>query len=246
MGPDAERVFARGEAGEDGALFRRAHGARELGDADAKGLQEARERGVVLLGQDLRRRHEGRLRARLRRVPDAGRSHERLAAADVALYQAVHELAGAHVADRLAHGPQLRARGRDGQGAGEGPESGAAQDPALRALASAAQEPQRAGQHEELLEHQPPPRQAQRLHVRGEVDVLIGIARRAELVFVRDAVRQPVRQPALGQVQRLAHGGAHRVLRKPGGEAVDRNYPPSLSNTGFVIETKRPFTCARP
>ena len=59
------------------------------------------------------------------------------------------------------------------------------------------------------------------------MDVLIGIARRAELVFVRDAVRQPVRQPALGQVQRLAHGGAHRVLRKSGGEAVDRNYPPS-------------------
>src|SRR5215813_8728360 len=62
----------------------------------------------VLLGQNLRRRHQGRLVAVLDRDDHRLNRDDRLAAAHVALQQAVHRLVAGHIIDNLFQRPLLR------------------------------------------------------------------------------------------------------------------------------------------
>ena len=69
----------------------------------------------MLLGEQLRRRHDRRLEAVLHREQRAEQRHDRLAAADVALQQALHAAVAAHVGEDLAQHARLRAGERERQ-----------------------------------------------------------------------------------------------------------------------------------
>ena len=61
------------------ALLPGGHRARQPSDTDAKRLKQRAQRVLVLLGEDLCRRHEGALAVVFVRKPDARRGDERLA-----------------------------------------------------------------------------------------------------------------------------------------------------------------------
>jgi hypothetical protein len=73
----------------------------------------------VLLGQQLRGRHDRRLISVLEREHRREERDDGLAAADVALQQAVHSAVAAHVGDDLTHRRRLRAGERERQSAFE-------------------------------------------------------------------------------------------------------------------------------
>ena len=70
----------------------------------------------MLLCQNFRRSHERTHVPVFRSVPDKRRSHQRFAAADIALDKPVHRLARLHIAHRITYRPPLRIRRREGQG----------------------------------------------------------------------------------------------------------------------------------
>jgi hypothetical protein len=80
--------------------------AAEPADAQAEGLQPAREIQIMLLGQQLGRRHHGGLKAALHSLQRSQGSDQRLARAHVALQQAQHRTAAAQVGQNLpCHAP---------------------------------------------------------------------------------------------------------------------------------------------
>ena len=83
--------------------------ADEQADLHAQRLQVVLQVGVVLLGQDLRRRHEGALAAVVECVHHGGHGHDGLAAAHVALHQAVHLVAALGVGQDVFERALLRA-----------------------------------------------------------------------------------------------------------------------------------------
>ena len=93
------------------ALLPGGHRTRQASDADAKRLEQRAQRVLVLLGEDLGRRHEGALAVVFVRKPDARRGDERLAGADVALHKAAHRHAGDHVLHGGGDGAPLRPGG---------------------------------------------------------------------------------------------------------------------------------------
>ena len=93
------------------ALLPDGHRARQPSDTDAKRLKQRAQRVLVLLGEDLGRRHEGTLAVVFVRKPDARRGDERLAGADVALHKAAHRHAGDHVLHGGGDGAPLRPGG---------------------------------------------------------------------------------------------------------------------------------------
>ena len=221
VGADGERGLAGGEGGAGLALGLRAHGAGELDYLYPEGREKAAERGVMLLRQQLGRGHEGALEGVFRREPYQGRGDERLARADVALHKAVHEPARAHILRAVGDCAQLRARRREGQGGGEGGEIAPLEGDAGLRLALAADKREGADQREELLEHQPLPREGQGVRAAREVDVLVGIARRAQPVPPRRLRGQGLRHVQADAVEHLAHGPAYVALVYPAREPVD-------------------------
>ena len=71
------------------------------------GASSARERARVLLGEQLGGRHDRRLIAVLDREQRGEQRDDRLAAADVALQQAVHAAVARHVGDDLARSTRI-------------------------------------------------------------------------------------------------------------------------------------------
>ena len=97
------------------ALLPRGHCARQASDADPERLKQRAQRVLVLLGEDLGRRHEGALAVVFVRKPDARRGDERFAGADIALYKAAHRHAGDHVLHGGGDGAPLRPGWREGE-----------------------------------------------------------------------------------------------------------------------------------
>ena len=93
------------------AFLPRGHCARQASNADAERLEQCAQRVLVLLGEDLSRRHEGALAVVFVRKPDARRGNERLAGADIALHKAAHRHAGDHVLHGGGDGAPLRPGG---------------------------------------------------------------------------------------------------------------------------------------
>ena len=101
--------------------------ARQQADLHARGGQKGGQRFEMLLGQDFRGRHDRRLSAGVVCACCGQCGHDRLAAADIALEQAHHALAGGKVAADLRQRPALRARQREGQMRFYSPECGSAE-----------------------------------------------------------------------------------------------------------------------
>jgi hypothetical protein len=91
--------------------------AGEPGHFDAQRFQPGGELAVMLLGEDFGRRHQRRLVAGLDRVQHGQRGDHGLAAADVALQQALHRMRLAEVGGDLAPGALLRAGQANGSDA---------------------------------------------------------------------------------------------------------------------------------
>ena len=120
--PDGDLDLAVGDRGDRRAPLPRRQCAGEPRHLEAERPQPLRELAVVLLGEDLGRRHHRRLPAALDGAHRRGRGNDRLAAADVALKETVHRMGGGEVALDLAPRAGLRTRQLERQRArGAGP-----------------------------------------------------------------------------------------------------------------------------
>ena len=102
-----EAGAAPGEPLAHRRLFRGRHPAEQQLRPDVEGLEQARERGLVLLGEQLGRRHDRRLVAVLRGEQHREERHDRLAGPHVAHQQTVHPQGRRHVFGDLADGVPL-------------------------------------------------------------------------------------------------------------------------------------------
>ena len=101
--------FAGGDCLEAQFALLCGHPPGEQGDIDAEGREPGREALVVLLGEDLRRRHDGGLPTVLR-CSDGGEGGDNgLAGSDIALQQAHHRLFAFEVLQDFRHHATLRA-----------------------------------------------------------------------------------------------------------------------------------------
>ena len=140
VGADDQPGAAVGNGAEGDALFAGFHAADKQRDVDAERFQPVGQRGRMLAGQDLGGGQHRALPAVLRGKPDGGGRHQRFAAADIALQQAVHRRGGAQVTGDLLGGAALRPGGRVGQAAPERPQVQRAHRRAGGAAAVAAQQ----------------------------------------------------------------------------------------------------------
>ncbi len=91
--------------------------ARQPGDFQPERRQPLAQLAVMLLGEDLGRRHQRGLMAGLDRLQHRQRRHHRLAAADIALQQALHRMRLGQVVRHLLPDALLRRRELEGQAA---------------------------------------------------------------------------------------------------------------------------------
>ena len=117
VGPDHDPAAACGQIGEQPDALGTPLTAGEQGRLQPGRRQQARERRLVLARQDLGRRHDRRLAARLDRAQHGEQCHQRLAAADVALEQPQHADRLRHVGADLRQHPLLPRGQAEGQGA---------------------------------------------------------------------------------------------------------------------------------
>jgi hypothetical protein len=92
------------------------HAAAQVAQANPEGREPLVELAPVLLGQDLGGRHDRGLRPRIHRGEAGDGRHHGLAAADIALQQALHRMALAEVAQHFLQGARLRPRELERQG----------------------------------------------------------------------------------------------------------------------------------
>ena len=156
------------------AALARALRAEHRFDGDAERQQQRCELGRVLRGEDLGRRHQRGLHAALVREHDRRGGDERLAAADVALQQAVHRRGAPHVAPDAVDHAALRGGRRERQLGDERVPRAVRDGQRVRAAGRfAARAFHRGGERdrEELVEDDPLARPRDRLGVVRRVDV---------------------------------------------------------------------------
>ena len=132
-------------------------GAGQQGAPDTQIFQQRGQALVVLLGQDLRRGHQGRLAAILHHEVHAGGGHHGLSGTHVSLTEPVHGRAGAHVRQCFLHTAALSVRQGEGQGTVEKLHVHAAARGHVDHLPAGAEPLQPDGEEEQLLKGQPPP-----------------------------------------------------------------------------------------
>ena len=162
-----ERVGANGQlrhAGFDGfqrgLLFFLLQAARQPRNGDPLRFEQRRELAVMLLGENLRRRHEGALITRLDGLQGGQRGHHGLAAAHIALQQALRGMGLRQIGDDLRGAALLGA----GQGKGQRPGEGGAQPAGgfqrrcFALLPVAVMQPHGNLLRQQFVELEPPPR----------------------------------------------------------------------------------------
>jgi hypothetical protein len=107
MGADRDRRLASADFCDRRILVLLFQAARQPGHFDAQRRQPGGELAVMLLGEDFGRRHQRRLVAGLDRVQHGQRRDDGLAAADIALQQALHRVRLREVGGNLAPGALL-------------------------------------------------------------------------------------------------------------------------------------------
>ena len=90
MRPDEDGELARGQGSVQTGALAAACAADEEAHLEAEGLEQLRQRGVVLTREDLGRRHQAGLVAIVHRQQHGEEGHQRLAATHIALHEAVH------------------------------------------------------------------------------------------------------------------------------------------------------------
>ena len=163
----------RRQGGQQRLFLPPLHRAGEQGHPHPGGGQQGFHGPGVLLRQQLGGRHKGALRPVFHRRPGPEGGHRRLSRAHVPLHQPVHGPARAQVGGDVLHGPALRPGGREGEQRRELLHV-PLHHPARPRRAPVLELGQAAGEDEQLLEHQPPPGDGQRLIIVGVVDVFPG------------------------------------------------------------------------
>ncbi len=226
---DRELRLALRDRLQGGLLRARLEAAREPAHLHAQRLQPVRELQVVLLGQDLRGRHERHLPAVLDRLQGREGGDERLAAAHVALQQPAHGMRLREVVGDGGPGLLLRPREGEGQRLHQRVGERVPVRHARRRLAAALAVGDAHGEllREELVELQAPPGrvralgEARRVHVRRR-------AVQEQHAFAEGAERQALEERGLQRVveqervERVLDEPPQVRLRHPGGRGVDR------------------------
>ena len=115
MGADQNLDIAGGEVGKNLFSFLSFHDARQQFYPDVHALQERVDGLEMLLGKDFCRCHHACLITVVQGDEHGHECHERLARAYIALQEAVHLSAAAHVGPDFVHHPFLRSRQFEGQ-----------------------------------------------------------------------------------------------------------------------------------
>ena len=167
--------------------------ADEEADLDAERLEVLLEIRVVLLGEDLGRRHERALEAGVERLHHRRDGDDGLAAADVALDEPVHLPPGHRVVRDVLDGAELRAGEREREHVVDEPPgvvAGRAERRAGHVLPLLVREREQELEEEQLLELQPPLRPAEFARVFREVDRAEGDVAGDEVVALAHPLRQ--------------------------------------------------------
>ncbi len=211
--------------------------ARQPRDFHRQPVEPCRELAIVLLGEDLGRRHECDRAPALDRLQRGERRHHRLAGADVALQQPLHRLPALEVVRDLApylflcagqlerHARQQRLRQR----------AGAGED---RRTALGARPPVHLHRHllrQELVELEALPRRVRarveralcqrRQPGRRRVQELHRIAELPQLAAAHEVLGQHLAEPRRIGGERARDDLAQRFLAEAGGGRVDRRQP---------------------
>ena len=186
---------------------------------DAKRPQQRRQRLFVLLGQKFRRRHERSLFP-VFDCTEAGccRNH-RLAAANVALHEPIHHMAGGQIMQDLFDHAVLRARQPEGKRAEKRVHAAGFIRCGVQFRSRRAQDGQACRENKKFLKNEPFPRPLQRVPAFRRVDGGICLRYAAEAVLRPHRLRQKFRQSACCR-KRLLDTGAERPVGKPRCERV--------------------------
>ena len=212
VGAAQHQRLAGGSPGSDSPFFGGGQGRDQKLGGKAQRGQEFLHSGPVLPCQQLGGGHDDRLLAVFQGEPGAGRRHQSLARAYVALQQPVHAAAAAQIGKGLLHRPALGAGGRKGQGLEKffgivmfQRRAGVFPTLAPKGLSGAAKD-------EQLFKNQPPPGLCHVAGITREMDGLKGHLRRAELPFGHHVGGQRFQITAPGLVQRRPRPLAELVL----------------------------------
>ena len=208
---DGDLRFARRDRRECPLLFSRGQGSVQPGDAHPERLEPFAELARMLLREDLGRRHHRGLMSGVGRRQAGDRRDHRLAAADVALQQALHRVWLYEIAQHLVQRARLRARELERQPARERLEERAvgAQHGSGPAAPLAIGESQRQLLREQFVELHAPPGRMRALDERCGIDPR----------------RRPMQQPHRLVEGRQRISGAqsrrHGVLQRAGVERLE-------------------------
>ena len=221
---DDQLRLAGGELFTRGALLRGSSGAGQQQHAHAERPEQLRERPRVLLGQNFRGGHKGGLSA----VPDSaearGSCDHCLAAADIALHEPVHHMAGGQIAQDLVNCAALRTRQPEGQRAEKRVHAGGVIRDGMQIRSRCAQDGQTRRENEKFLKDEPLPRPLQRVPALRRMDRRIRLRHAAQAVLLPHRLRQKLRQRARRR-KRLPDAGAERPVGQPRRQRVHRQQP---------------------
>ena len=231
-----QRVRAHDEprpAAGDALAGRRLFGAGQAPDQElgpeAHGLQQAREGVVVLLGEQLRRRHDRGLVAVLGGEQHREQRHHRLPGPHVAHQQAMHPLGGRHVFGDFPDGVLLVSRQLEGERLLEPRRQLAFELEADAGPRAFGQHP-RPGLHEllveEFVEGQAPPAALGVLERRGPVDRREGLPHRGEPHARAQRRRMRIRRERQQRVEVLGQQPADLAVGQPFGRRIHRQDHP--------------------
>ena len=232
--PELDRLLHQGMGADDAADLaardRRAAGRtlfrfqprRQQGHLDAERLQQPAERREVLLGENLRRRHDRRLVARLHRRAHGERGDHGLARADVALQQAMHRIRRRHVAADVVPHALLRRRQRKRQARPQPREELAARAHRHPPLPRRARAEDREAElkEQEVVEGQAPERGDALGFARGKVSAAQGIGQRRQMAARTHSVGQRLVHLVRVRLDETPEQRAQRLLRQPLGGRV--------------------------
>ena len=191
------------------------HAAHQQRDVDAEGFQPVGQCSGMLPGQDFGGSQHGALPAVLRGKPDGRRSHQRFAAADITLQQAIHRHLTAQVVHNFLGRALLCAGGRIGQAAPERGKVHLVHWCAGLAPTVAAQQKDADLEHVQLFKDQAAARPGQVLGALRGVDTAHGLGLGGHAVAGQQLRRQRVGQLVHVLQRRVGAGGLPR-----GGQAL--------------------------
>ena len=200
-------------------LFCGAQGAGQQGAADAKRRKQRGKTVIMLLCQNFRRGHQGRLPTVFCRAVGRRSRHHGLAAAYIALDQTAHGPARAEIRQNLLHGAALGTSQGEGQGIVKGIHMARVHGRVGVDRPLCPKQGKGGGENIEFFKGEPFQRRLQSLGGGGHMDLPEGAGRVAQAVGLPDGLRQRLRHAA------ARHGRLNcrkdLLIGQTGGQRID-------------------------